>query len=331
MTHAHFNSGVGTYPNRNHLAGLLEMALPFALGLLGLSVGRSAHRASGRTPGWRKRIAILSSSKGPIILGYGALVILLLIGLVFTRSRTGIALGMLGVLLSGLAFSSRLGGDKIHGALATSLAMAVSLAVIIGLAPVLERFAADTGSEGRWLIFPGSLDGIASFFPVGSGPGTYPEVFPPFQALEQGAFVINHAHNDYLEWLFETGAIGVVMIVGVLFLYVLRWREIWQPGKWAKFNFIQVGAGIGVLLLGLHGLLDYNLRIPANIAYFSFLVSIFWYSYSSQASPPGAVRRSNSANVRMKPSKEALPASKPQGPSGRFAPPPDQIRNPFDE
>lgn len=40
-------------------------------------------------------------------------------------------------------------------------------------------------------------------FPLGSGPGTYPDVFHAFHPPELGDSFVNHVHNDYLEWLFE--------------------------------------------------------------------------------------------------------------------------------
>ena len=82
-------------------------------------------------------------------------------------------------------------------------------------------------------------------------------------------YFVNHAHNDYLEWLFEGGLVAAALMLVFLTLYVLRWREIWPSGeeRWAPISFVRIAAGIGLLLMGLHGLVDFNLHIPANAVF----------------------------------------------------------------
>ncbi|MEZ5582115.1 MAG: hypothetical protein R3F37_04410 [Candidatus Competibacteraceae bacterium] len=104
-------SAFGTYINRNHLAGLLEMALPVGLALLAATVGHSQQRRHNRRRTLRQRLAGLTILRFNQAAIYGAVSIALLLGLIFTRSRTGVALAMLSILLCTLAFSRRLGGE----------------------------------------------------------------------------------------------------------------------------------------------------------------------------------------------------------------------------
>ena len=60
MDFTHFGSAVGTYTNRNHLAGLIEMALPITLGLLFFTAGRGRERRQNL----RARAAFLGSARG---------------------------------------------------------------------------------------------------------------------------------------------------------------------------------------------------------------------------------------------------------------------------
>ena len=132
-------SATGTYVNRNHLAGLLEMALPLALGLLAVAVGQGPRRhVSRRQQGWRRGLAFLSAARFNQALLFGAVALAILLGLIFTRSRTGVMLAMLGILLCTLLFSSRLGGRNVYGLLGTFTAVGIGLASLIGLAPVLD-------------------------------------------------------------------------------------------------------------------------------------------------------------------------------------------------
>jgi hypothetical protein len=159
-------SATGTYANRNHLAGLIEMMLPIALALFFFSLGRS-DPSMRRASHWRRKAAFLSSSSGKAATIYAIVAFLLIIGIIFTRSRTGIFLGMLGIILSALMFSRRIGGSNVFGPAGTVVALAVSFGIAIGLAPVLNRFSVDAlADEGRWPLFARCCKGLSNSFPL---------------------------------------------------------------------------------------------------------------------------------------------------------------------
>ncbi len=312
---------LGTYTNPDHLAGLLEMLLPVALALLFFSVGRDR---GDQKRGWRRRVLFFSSVRGHKAVVYGAIALLLLVGVIFSRSRAGIALAVAGILLSTSMFARRIGGDNVYGSTGTVVALAIGAGVAIGLVPVLDRFSVEGAiNDARWSIYSATISGIGAFAPLGSGPGNYPDVFPAFQPLELGRWFINHAHNDYLEWLFEGGLLAAGLIVLLLVLYARQWPKVWTGGVWSRFRFIQVGAGIGISLLLLHSLVDFNLHIPANIVYFAFLTGVF---FADPGTEPEPARR----RQRRTPYLEDIVTSVPQSTgTGLATPPPDQIRNPF--
>ncbi len=266
-------SAAGTYLNKDHLAGFLEMVFPVALALLAATVGH--HRLDGKHGlGWRKRVSFLHTLKGHQAMLYGAVGALVLLALVFTRSRAGIALAMIGLLLVLITFARRLGGNNVYGAYGTLLAVIMVFTLEIGLAPILDRFSMDPLADKRWDIYKSSLEGALDNFPLGSGPGTYPDIYPHYQPHDLDAFV-NHAHNDYLEWIFDGGVAALVLIIAGLLIYVRGWSRVWIKGRWRTFRYVQVGAGIGLFLLILHSLVDFNLHKPANVIWFAFLLAIF--------------------------------------------------------
>ena len=327
MTFTHFDSAVGTYTNRNHLAGLMEMVLPITLALLLYSVGRDASGAgsAGHRQRWRRRLSFFSTIRGHAAFAYGALGLLVLVGVVFSRSRAGITLSILGVLLAVGLFSRRLGGNNVYGPAGTLVVIAVGVGIAIGLVPVLDRFSVEGAlADGRWTMFSATLDGIGAFFPLGSGPGTFPDVFPAFQPVELGRWFINRAHNDYLEWLFDGGIGAAVLILLMMGLYVFQWGLITKASNWSRFRFVQVGAGIGILLLALHELVDYNLHTPANIIYFAFLAGVFFSD--SERDLEGQRGKSSRRTPRMDLAGQVTPAPVAVTPA---ALPPDPIRNPF--
>ena len=223
---------------------------------------------------------------------------------------------MLAVLLCTVAFARRIGGEKSMRFVTVFGAVVLGIALEIGLAPVLGRFAQQNiTADLRWSIFSGTLAGIGEFFPLGSGIGTFPEVFRRFQPGDVGQFV-NHAHNDYLEWLFEGGLAAAAIVLVVLAAYLRRWPQLWRSDRWSQLRFLQVASGISLLLLGLHGLIDFNLHIPANAIYFAFLAGLFFHREAEREEAPRAERA-------------ARAEKRHEGPVMPIPAPAASVRNPF--
>jgi O-antigen ligase len=318
---AHRLSGVGTYANRNHLAGLIEMALPLSMALLFYALSK-LNVGDGLARSLKRRAVALGSRPGHAAILHGAVALLLIVGAVFTRSRTGIALTILGILLATLLFSRQIGKKSALGPAGVILALAVASGISIGLAPVLDRFSvSDLDDDARWQIFDQTLLGAGGMLPFGFGPGAFPFAFPSFQSLELGWAFINRAHNDYLEWFFDLGVLGVLLVVLIVVLFALQWRRVLIGSAGGRISYLQIGCGIGVFLLGLHELVDYNLFIPANQAVFALLLSVFLYPPERLAATAKGARRRQRNTPDLVPQQPPKPIS--------MAPPQDQIENPF--
>ena len=262
---ANGRSAQGTYLNPDHFAALLEMTLPIAIGMMLYSIGRSQYDRRHDGKG-----AVVNQ-----VLIFASIALVILLAGIFTRSRAGVALIMLAMLISSVIFSRHVGGKQSVGLTAIFATIAVGVSMSIGLIPILNRFVATNPVEDeRFRIFEHTLEGFRAFFPFGSGPGTFPDVYRAFQPIEQLRF-INNAHNDYLELLFEMGAFGAAIIVGFLLLYLFACFMLRGRG-WNRMHFIQVAAAIGIFLMLLHSLADFNLHTPANAIVFAFLVGILF-------------------------------------------------------
>jgi O-antigen ligase len=297
-------TGVGTYVNRNHLAGMLTMALPVALGLLASRIGRARENMHYRSRGFLKRLAgtLSHPSRFNQTLIFGAVCIAILLGVVFSRSRSGISLTMLGVLLSALVYGFKIGGQRSTNLVALFSVVGVALALEVGLAPVLERFSVEgTLEDARWTIFASSVAALGAFFPFGSGLGTFPEVYRRFQPDDIAQFV-NHVHNDYIEYVFEGGLVAAAVILLFLVVYVRAWPRLLHLPRWGTVSFMQAGAGLALLLMALHGLTDYNWHIPANAIYFALMAGVFLHR--------GEAPREHAARKSEAPA-ESAPASVP--------------------
>ncbi|MFP4247975.1 MAG: O-antigen ligase family protein, partial [Halochromatium sp.] len=260
-------SAAGTFSTAGHLAGLLNMALALALGL-------TAHGLEPRSRRRKRRGEALSLGdwlrRYPAI-PYMAVASLLLAALLLTRSRVGIGLSILAVLIWTLVLAQRSAGQERWLGIPRALVIiAAGSALVMVLLPLFDRFSVpDMMAPQQGAIVTATLSGIANFFPFGSGPGTYSEVFPAFQPVELGQWSITHARNLFLEWVFEMGLFGAALIVLGLAMYLRQWLRIAAAGPWPRQRFLQLGAGIGLLLALLHGLFDDPLQIPANSVYFA--------------------------------------------------------------
>jgi O-antigen ligase len=138
----------------------------------------------------------------------------------------------------------------------------------------LPFLSAGLGASGldRLEIARSTLAGIQNFWPVGSGLGSFPRVYPQFEdpAAVTETFV-NHAHNDYLELLFETGLAGMLLLACFLYWWATRCIRAWSSSDgpvdarlWPRAASIVTG----VLLA--HSLVDYPLRTPALMVCFLF-------------------------------------------------------------
>ena len=319
------SGAAGTYPNRNHLAGLLEMTLPIALALLLYYLGRDR---GDRKRGWRRKVSFLASLRGHTALVYGALAVLLVLGIIFTRSRTGIALAMIGILLTSFLYSRRIGGDNVYGPTGTLVVIVIGIGVSIGLAPVLDRFSFEGALEdARWTISAAAVEGLATFLPFGSGPGTFPAVFPAFQPIALGPWFINRAHNDYIEWVFGGGIPAALLILLLLGLYLFQWTRVYRRDSWSRYRFVQVAAGIGLLLLLIHEFFDYNLHTPANMVVFALLAGVF-FSDSDQADSAPRRRRHKRRTPHLSGTTAGVETPTPQ-PSRAPPPPAPNPQPPF--
>jgi tetratricopeptide (TPR) repeat protein len=201
------------------------------------------------------------------------------LGLVFTLSRGGLMSLFVGLTGMALVFG-RLGWMRWGFAVAGAFGAATLVyAVWIGLGPLLARLELDAS---RWLIARATFPMLSAFPLFGTGLGTYQDIFFRYQTadLKPGQIYFSDAHNDLLQLVVETGALGAV-IAGYMAWRVVRDLVVAHlfgrgrcpvgggEGELAQrhdpFSIgIAVGALGAVLAFCVHCLVDFPTRIPAN-------------------------------------------------------------------
>ena len=256
----------GTYVNRNHFAGFLEMALPFAV-LYPVAVIR-------RTRSRRH------SPAGPVLKAAPFLLLaaLILAGIIYSFSRMGYVATLITLFVMGaVPLGARLSPVRRWIAIG-GVALAV-LATFALLPPyrLIMRFAQITAtdaltSEGRVELWQETLPLIATYPVFGCGLGGYESAFRPFKASKP-LFRDDYAHNDYLQYLAEMGAVGFLLaglLLITLFFAAVRAAGRSEPEtRW--LGLATTGAMTAILL---HSLADFNLYIPANAMCLAWITGI---------------------------------------------------------
>jgi O-antigen ligase len=255
----HAGLPIGFFANRNHQAVALVAGLPL---IACLAVFRA------RSGAWKRRAEVTL---------YTALSGLLVVGVVATRSRAGLVLGGLALLMSLASFLwFRRRPDRTMGGglwIVLGGAAVLLLALQIGAGAVLERFDQLETGEGRFQSWPVILDLARDFQPAGSGLGSFETIFSSVEPVEmvEPAY-LNNAHNDFLELWLEAGLLfplGLLLFLAWFALAAVRaFRD---PGDQAA---VARAAAIGLLSLLLHSVVDYPLRTQALACLFALFCGL---------------------------------------------------------
>jgi O-antigen ligase len=85
-------------------------------------------------------------------------------------------------------------------------------------------------------------------------------------------------HNDYVQYLTDTGVIGGALY-GLLVLASFICAIVAQVRRRDPFaRGISFGAMMGIIAIGIHSTVDFNLQIPANAFIFTILLALGWHS-----------------------------------------------------
>ncbi len=241
----------GPYVDHSHYAGLMAMLIPIPLVMAVLGSEHGNKRALlWVAAGTMAASVFLSQSRGGLLALLVALAVLAVLALRRTSARghhRRIFLGVAVAILF-LAFVGWLGGDA-----------------------VLQRFSAphqtELESPGRIQILRDSLRTMGHKPLLGWGLGAYPLVFPRFRTFYTSVFV-NHAHNDYIEFISETGALGAVAMAW--FLFALYRSGLARIGKRESrtVDMISLASLAACTAIVAHSFWDFNLQIAANAAFF---------------------------------------------------------------
>jgi len=241
----------GPYVNHNHYAGLMELLVPIPLVIaLSRRVQRRHKIIAAVAAAVMASTIFLSGSRGGMIAFTVEMAVLAVVLMKQrNRNRTSLALG--GFLVIAVALPFWLGGGELLGRM-VSISRETKAEISGGMRLAIDR------------------DGLRMFSgkPVlGWGLGTFADVYPQFRSFYTN-FLVDKAHNDYLQLLIEMGALGFgVMLWFLLAVYRGALKKVFARTPDIDSE-VSLAVILGVTGILVHSVFDFNLQIPANAALF---------------------------------------------------------------
>lgn len=262
----------GTFVNRNHFAAYMELTAAAGVGLVLMDLGRWSWA------GWRNLLGgfldLLLSAK----FRNRVMLAVVVVGVVLSRSRMGNIALFSALALAGLLYMLL----RMRTSLIPALLVFLSLAVVdlwivshwFGLEEVIERIEeTELETEQRPLVLQDLVPAIGAYARTGAGLGTFAQAYAPFRSLEVKGFY-DHAHNEYAEFLIETGVVGLGilgMLVAVHLLHAVRVMAIRRRSIYAAAAFAALMSSFAMLI---HGIVEFMLRVPAIAATWVVLLAL---------------------------------------------------------
>ncbi len=271
---SHGSSASGTYTNRNHFAGFLELTLAIGIGLLIADL-------SDRTPDSWKRFARMTiewilSPKMVLRLALCVLVI----ALTTTHSRTGNTAFFSSLIIAGLVGIALARYATRNTVILLASLVAIDLLIVgswFGVEKLAQRIEQTTVEDVQAREEPAAYSAqlIRDYAVFGSGPGTFYIAFPKYRAPT----IVNyydHAHNDYAQFASESGILGFA----ILGAFVVASLAAALLAQWRRRDPLMRGMAfacvMGTTSLLIHSWTDFNLQIPANAVLFMVTLALGW-------------------------------------------------------
>lgn len=272
------DSAVGLFANRNHQAVFLSIGI-----IVAAQLTAAYHKATGS---W-SLMALLPLAGifflAPVIVAIG--------------SRAGAISAAIAVVVAATmlrdTYLAKSPAGKAPAGKATK--QITKLILIAGLGAIIALFAwssertslsrlgeSGTDEDLRSQVLPTLFDMAWHNLAFGTGFGTFEQaykVIEPNRLLSPS--YLNHAHNDWLQWIIEGGLPAAIVLTVLLLALANRLRASW--GKAAKGSRVAAPAFPLIIILAIFmfaSIVDYPLRTPSLAALAAVVIGLIWADYT---------------------------------------------------
>lgn len=249
----------GVFANPNHQGMALAVSVVMVAALL-VSDWTCGH--AGRSSP-RRRLALL------LLAG------VMLVSIPLTGSRAAFLLVLMGLLAVPVMFRAELGRMDVFQSRTPALKWLPGLLVLGAVLASLAWVRFEASDSIRWSLASTTAAMGWAHFPLGAGTGTF---VPWFDQVAPVALVqweyFNHAHNEYVQWWFEAGVLGMLCVLGVIAVLAACYpcaRRATGPGA---DRGVAVAAWLGCVLLLSHAWVEYLLRTQALMTVAALLAGL---------------------------------------------------------
>lgn len=256
---AHLDSLSSTFVNRNSYATYAGLGLLCALALLISGLYLDLRRLLGEGLPSRRRVAGVALRSAWLIPSATCLALALFL----TDSRAGIASTGLGVvvLLVSLNHARVLPRVHMQGAVLTIVGVGLVAFLIVGQEAIERAATVEDALAYRLRAYERTLALIPGVGLLGTGYGTFVDIFRIHQGWDLGTWLWDHAHNTYLENALELGVpAATVLIIAIAAPAFWCFRSL--LGWYGDPVFASLGLAATVLV-GVHSLFDFSLEMAA--------------------------------------------------------------------
>jgi O-Antigen ligase len=251
----------GPFVNRNHFATWVVIAAPLCIGYLlaHTSVHRRHEREIDRST-WHKRVLGLADARS---LWLGASICLMLVALVASLSRAGMAGFVSALLLGAYLRGRRTGSPAATWAIGAICLAGVVAALRVNLADVFQHFGTvGAAATDRLAIWRATWPVVKDFWLTGAGAGTFETAMLVYERTPS-LFRINAAHNHYLQVAAEGGLLIGIPVLVAIYLFVQESLKALADDDSGMY-FLRAGALCGLAGVAVQSLWETGLTTPAN-------------------------------------------------------------------
>src|SRR6185437_11412852 len=146
----------------------------------------------------------------------------------------------------------------------------------LGTNRILDRFSShadELTANRRVTMLKGTWHVFLAHPLIGCGLGTLVAVYPRYELHYDGK-IVDHAHNDYVEALAETGVAGGICALAFLLLWLREARMRLAREQTSLSKAIHVAGVAACAGMMVHSFVDFNLHIPANGLVFLVMIAL---------------------------------------------------------